>query len=79
MRCKQNALGAALVQEGKVIAYASRVQNDTEERYSQIEKGLKAMKFSCKKFHTYIYAKWVTVDTVHKPLEVILKATLTAP
>ena len=66
-------LGAALVQGTKVIAYASRALNKVEQNYSQIQKELKAIEFACEKFHTYIYAKPVKVESDHKPLEIIFK------
>ncbi len=66
-------LGAALVQEDRVIAYLSRALNSTEQNYSQIQKELKAIEYACTKFHTYIYAKPVTIETDHKPLESIFK------
>ena len=49
----QNGLGAALLQKGKPIAYASRALTDTETRYAQIEKEMLAIVFSLEKFHQY--------------------------
>ena len=66
-------LGAALVQEDRVIAYSSRALNSTEQNYSQIQKELKAIEHACEKFHTYIYAKPVSVETDHQPLELIFR------
>ena len=36
----QSGLGAAIMQENKPVAFASRVLTDTETRYTQIEKEL---------------------------------------
>ena len=51
----QKGLGAALLQKGKPIAYASRALTDTEERYAQIEKEMLAIVFSLEKFHQYTF------------------------
>ena len=47
----QNGLGAALLQHGQTVAYASRALLSAETRYSQIEKELLAILFACEKFH----------------------------
>ena len=36
----ETGLGAAILQEGRPVAFASRVLADTETRYAQIEKEL---------------------------------------
>jgi hypothetical protein len=38
-------LGAAIIQEGKVVTYASRALTPTEQRYAQIEKEALAVVF----------------------------------
>ena len=43
-------LGAALIQGGKPVAYASKVLTHTQQRYAQIEKKLLAIVFGCAKF-----------------------------
>lgn len=50
----------------------------SEENYVQIEKELLAIVFACSKYHQYIYAKPVIVETDHKPLEYIFRKPLTA-
>ncbi|UYV82373.1 K02A2.6-like [Cordylochernes scorpioides] len=50
----QHAIGAVLLQEDRPIAYASSALNDAQRHYPQIEKEALAIKFGCKKFHTYI-------------------------
>jgi hypothetical protein len=69
-------LGAACLQEGKPIAYASRAMTETETRYAQIEKELLAVVFACEKFRHYVYGKSVTVETDHQPLITIIKKPL---
>jgi len=67
----QHGLGAHLSVEGKIVCYASKSLNKTEQDYAQIEKELYAIVFGCQKFHQYIFGRNVTVYTDHKPLEAI--------
>ncbi|KAJ8880428.1 hypothetical protein PR048_016897 [Dryococelus australis] len=49
----------------------------TQQNYSQIEKEAFAILSACKKFHEYIWGNQeVTIETEHKPLEVIFKKPL---
>lgn len=66
-------LGAACLQNGRPIAFASRALTDTETRYAQIEKELLAVVFACTKFRDYVYGKPITVETDHQPLVTIMK------
>ena len=72
----EKGLGAALMQEGHPIAYASRALTDTETRYAQIEKELLATLFGLERFNTYTYGRPVLVQSDHKPLEMIQKKHL---
>lgn len=63
-------LGAALIQQGRPVAYASRALTVTE---TQIEKELLAIVFVAAKFHHYIYGRPICVESDHKPLETIFK------
>ena len=74
----KSGLGAALLQEDKPIAYASRALSDAETRYAQIEKELLAVVFAFHKFHQYVYGKEVQVESDHKPLEMIVRKPLSA-
>ena len=74
----QHGLGAACLQNGRPVAYASRALTETETRYAQIEKELLAVVFACTKFKNYICAKQVTVETDHQPLISITKKPLSA-
>ena len=65
-------LGAVLTQNGQPIAFASRALSDAETRYARIEE-LLAVVFGLEKFHQYTYGRPVTVQSDHKPLEVIVK------
>ncbi|GFR91547.1 transposon Ty3-I Gag-Pol polyprotein [Elysia marginata] len=62
-------IGAALLQDEKPIAFASKSMTDTESRYANIERELLAVVFALERFHTYIYGRAVLVQSDHKPLE----------
>ena len=71
------ALGGALLQEGRPVAYTSRALTPTEQRYSQLEKEMLAIVHSAKKFHHYVFGRPdVQVQTDHKPLQAIFKKPL---
>ena len=70
-------LGAALLQNGQPVAYASRSLTTTDRRYAQIEKECLAILFACERFDLYVYGRErVFVESDHKPLEVIFKKPL---
>ena len=77
----QSGLGAALMQNGEPVAYASRALTPPETRYAQIEKKLLAIVFACDRFQAYIYGRdHVTIESDHKPLEmIVLKPLSNAP
>ena len=74
-------LGAALLQNGQPVAFASRALSQTEQRYAQIEKECLAIVFACERFDHYIHGReLVNVESDHKPLEAIFqKPILSAP
>ena len=69
----KDGIGCCLMQENQPIAFASRALSRTEQRYSQIEKGLLAIVFAVEKYHYYVYGQEVTIQSDHKPLQTILK------
>ena len=69
---------AALTQDRKPVAFASKALTDAESRYANIERELLAVVYGCAKFHTYLYGRSFTVHTDHKPLESIYLKHLTA-
>ena len=72
-------LGAAIIQDGGVVAYASRALTSTEQKYAQIEKEMLAVVFGCTRFHKLLYGKDdLTMESDHQPLESLLKKTMSA-
>ena len=73
----QSGLGAALLQNGQPVAYASRALTPTETRYAQIEKELLAIVFACEHFEAYTYGREVVhVESDHQPLEALAQKPL---
>ena len=73
-------LGACLIQDGRPIAFASKSLTEAETRYANIERELLAVVFACLRFNTYLQGRQFTVESDHKPLEMIhLKAISNAP
>ena len=73
-------LGAVLLQNNRPVCYASRTLTSTERRYANIERELLAVIFGCERFHHYVYGSEFTVESDHKPLEmIILKHISSAP
>lgn len=60
----------------KIVAMASRALNDTEKRYSNIERECLAVVFGLEKFEYYLYGREVIVETDHSPLEQIFKKNI---
>ena len=71
-------LGAVLMQKGKPIAFASKSLGDAETRYANIEREMLAVVFGCERFHTYVFGKSVTIESDHRPLEMIHLKNLSA-
>ena len=69
-------LGAALLQDGEPLAYASRALSEAETRYATIEKEMPAIVFSLEKWQQYTFGRPVTVYSDHKPLASIVKKPL---
>ena len=69
----QHGLGAACLQNGRPIAYASRALTATECKYAQIEKELLAVVFACSKFNDFVYGQNFQVESDHQPLISIIK------
>ena len=72
----QRGLGVCLLQEGQPIAFASKSLTDTETRYANIERELLAIVFTCQRLNTYVLGRPFTVESDHKPLEMIHQKSL---
>ena len=64
-------LGAALLQEGRPVAFASKALTPTEQQYANIECELLACVFGAERLHTYVFGQAFTIESDHKPLEQI--------
>ena len=53
----QSGLGAALMQSGQSIAYASRASTETESRYAQFEKEMLPIAFAVERFKDYTFCR----------------------
>ena len=71
-------VGAVLLQHDKPIAFASKSLSECERRYANIEREMLAVVFGCERFHTFVYSKRFTVESDHKPLEMIHLKNLSA-
>ncbi len=76
VNASQTGLGAALLQDGKPVAYASRALNDTESHYANNECEMLAIVFGAEKFHTFVYGQPFLIESDHKPLEAIAQKKL---
>lgn len=66
-------VGAVLshtLEDGSVrpIAYASKTLAKAERNYSQFDREALAIVFGVKEFHQYVYGRFFTIETDHKPL-----------
>ena len=76
----KKGLGAALLQKGQHVAFASRALTDTKTRYAQIEKEMLSVVFVFHKYDQYAYGRRVTIENDHKPLKaIVLKPLYNAP
>ena len=73
-------LGAAIIQDGYPVAFASKSLDSTQINYPNIDREMLAVVFGITRFHTYLYGRPFKVITDHKPLEMIVqKPLLKAP
>ena len=70
----QTALGAALLQNGRPVAYSSRDLSAAESNNAQIEKELLAVVFGMEHFDHFTYGQEIRVGSDHKPLQAIKRS-----
>ena len=58
----KKALGAALLQEGCPVAFASKALTSTEQQYANIEHEMVACIFGAERFHTYVFGWAFTIE-----------------
>ena len=76
MDTSQGGVEAVLIQDEGPVGYALKAMNETQQRWTQIEKELFAVLFACKHFHQCVYGKPVIVESDHRPLEFIFRKPL---
>ncbi|UYV67323.1 K02A2.6-like, partial [Cordylochernes scorpioides] len=69
----KDAVGAALLQEDRPLAFASASFSDSQKQYSQIEKELLSVYYGCKKFEYLLSGHTFVVQTDHQPLLPLVK------
>ena len=69
----KKGLGACLIQNGKVVCYASRALTKTEQNYQNLEQEALGTIWGMEKFHYFLYGKEFTLETDQKPLVSINK------
>ena len=69
-------LGACLPQEEKPVHFASKALTDAQKGYVAIEIELLAVAWAMEKFHHFLYASHIILETDQKPLEANLSKSL---
>ena len=72
----KKGLGAALLQDGCPVAFASKVLTPTKQCYANIECELLACVFGAEWFCKYVFDHEFTIESNHKPLEQIMLKNL---
>jgi transposase InsO family protein len=72
----KDGLGAAMLQNGQPVEFASRALSKSERNWAQIEKETLAVVYGLERFDQYTYGRRVKVQNDHKPLQHILKKPL---
>ena len=65
-----------MLQEEKLVDFASKALTEAQKGYVAIEIDLLAVVWAMEKFHHFLYASHFISDTVQKPLEAVLSKSL---
>ena len=76
VEASKSGIGAVLMQNGKLVSYASKSLTNAQKNYAIIEKELLAVLFGCERFQSFVDGSEVTIISDHKPLERIMKKPL---
>ena len=66
-------LGAAIIQDGYPVTFASKSLDSTQSNYPNTDREMLAVVFGITRFHTYLCGRPFKVITDHKPLEMIVQ------
>ena len=69
-------LGACLLQDSKLVYFASKALTDSQKGYVVFELEVLAVAWAMEKFHYFLYASHFLLETDQKPLEAILSKSL---
>ena len=69
----KKGLGACLIQNGKVVCYASRALTKTEQNYQNLEQEALGTIWGMEQFHYFLYGKEFTLEMDQKPFVSIYK------
>ena len=72
----QKGVGAALLQNNRPVAFASKTLDQTQSNYPNIDREMLAIVFGITGFHTYLYGRHFKVVTDHRPLVMIVDKPL---
>ena len=73
MDASKKGLGACLIQNGKVINFASCALTKAEQIYQNLEREALGTIWGMEKFHYFLYGKESTLETDQRPLVSIYK------
>ena len=71
----KKGLGACLIQNGKVVCYASRALTKTEQNYQNLEQEALGTIWGMEKFHYFLYGKEFTLEQIKSHLYVYTRST----
>ena len=72
-------IGGVLQQNGRPIAFVSKKLNDTQQRYSQLDREALAIIWSVKRLNRFLAYRSFVIETDHKPLEYIFSSKKDLP